>query len=387
MSIIAAGNTTTTALVQTADTTGNLVFTTGGANTTALTLSNTQAATFAGNVTITGTSTNTGNASFGNVTATAFSGPLNGTVGATTPAAGTFTSVTSTNARSYLRSSSDQYALGVQYGTATGQFYIGATNSLTPDMIFSRTGGEEKMRIGNNGFVGINTGSPSTVLTVNGNSGTAVTIYGGNQTGMSLTSATNTGGLYIGRGYASDNANTYFIYDLVNSALRFYIAADGSVSIAGSLSKGSGSFRIDHPLPQLEKTHDLVHSFIEGPQADLIYRGVAKLENGKATVNIDTAAGMTEGTFEVLCREVQCFTTNETDWTAVRGSVSGNVLTIEAQESTATSSISWMVIGERKDKHMIDTGWTDENGKVIVEPLRTVEKTMPNPPTTEAGTK
>lgn len=69
MSIIAAGNTTTTALVQTADTTGNLVFNTGGANTTALTLSNTQAATFANNVTISGTSTHTGNASFTNVTA------------------------------------------------------------------------------------------------------------------------------------------------------------------------------------------------------------------------------------------------------------------------------------------------------------------------------
>jgi len=29
-----------------------------------------------------------------------------------------------------------------------------------------------------------------------------------------------------------------------------------------------------------------------------------------------------------------------------------------------------MVIGERKDKHMYDTQWTDENGKVIVEPLK-----------------
>jgi hypothetical protein len=27
-----------------------------------------------------------------------------------------------------------------------------------------------------------------------------------------------------------------------------------------------------------------------------------------------------------------------------------------------------MVIGERKDQHMLDTEWTDENGKVIVEP-------------------
>ena len=54
MSIISAGNTTTTALTQTADTSGNLVFTTGGANTVALTLSNTQAATFANTVAISG---------------------------------------------------------------------------------------------------------------------------------------------------------------------------------------------------------------------------------------------------------------------------------------------------------------------------------------------
>ena len=48
MSTIASGNTTSTAVIITGDTTGNLVFTTGGANTVALTLSNAQAATFAG---------------------------------------------------------------------------------------------------------------------------------------------------------------------------------------------------------------------------------------------------------------------------------------------------------------------------------------------------
>jgi hypothetical protein len=138
----------------------------------------------------------------------------------------------------------------------------------------------------------------------------------------------------------------------------------------GSLSKGSGSFRIDHPLPTLTETHALVHSFIEGPQADLIYRGRVDLVAGHAEVNIDTAADMTEGTFELLCRDVQCFTTNESDWTAVRGSVTGNILTIEAESNTATSSVSWMVIGERKDKHMYDTEWTDDSGKVIVEPLK-----------------
>ena len=53
MSTISAGVTTTTALVQTGDTTGNLVLATGSVPTTALTLnSTTQAATFAGAVTI-----------------------------------------------------------------------------------------------------------------------------------------------------------------------------------------------------------------------------------------------------------------------------------------------------------------------------------------------
>ena len=47
-----------------------------------------------------------------------------------------------------------------------------------------------------------------------------------------------------------------------------------------SLSKGSGSFQIDHPLPAKKDTHYLQHSFIEGPKADLIYRGKTTLVAG-----------------------------------------------------------------------------------------------------------
>ena len=146
-----------------------------------------------------------------------------------------------------------------------------------------------------------------------------------------------------------------------------------NVVIVGSLSKGSGSFRIEHPLPSLSETHQLVHSFIEGPKADLIYRGKLTLVNGKAQANIDEVSTMTEGTFEVLCREVQCFTTNESGWDLVKGKVIGNIIYIESQNQNSTDEISWMVIGERKDKHMMDTDWTDENGKVIVEPLKPIE--------------
>jgi hypothetical protein len=145
-----------------------------------------------------------------------------------------------------------------------------------------------------------------------------------------------------------------------------------NVIIDGSLSKGSGSFKIDHPLDSKKDTHHLIHSFIEGPQADNIYRGKVTLVDGSATVNIDSVSGMSEGTYVLLNTNTQCFTSNESGWTAVKGSVAGNILTIEAQES-CSDTISWMVVGERHDQHMLDTEWTDENGKVIVEPLKELE--------------
>ena len=45
-------------------------------------------------------------------------------------------------------------------------------------------------------------------------------------------------------------------------------------------------------------------------------------------------------------------------------------VTITCQNSSSTATISWLVVGERKDQHMLDTEWTDSQGKVIVEPLK-----------------
>jgi hypothetical protein len=162
--------------------------------------------------------------------------------------------------------------------------------------------------------------------------------------------------------------NELKVYGNSNGLRLTLNGVNGNMSVVGAFSKGSGSFRIPHPLPELTDTKDLVHSFVESPKADLIYRDKVTLVDGSATVNIDTVAGMTEGTFVLLCDDVQCFTSNETDWDAVKGSVAGNILTIECENSSSTASISWMVVGDRKDKHMMDTDWTDENGKPIVEP-------------------
>jgi hypothetical protein len=183
---------------------------------------------------------------------------------------------------------------------------------------------------------------------------------------ISFSGDTNTGLYSISAdniGFATGGTARAFI-----SGTQFNMTGNGVFS--GSLTKGSGSFKIDHPLPAKTNTHHLVHSFVEAPQADNIYRGVVDLVDGSATINIDIVAGMTEGTFVLLNTNLQCFTSNESGWTAVKGSVSGNTLTITAQDNTCTDTISWMVVGERHDQHMIDTEWTDSNGKVIVEPLK-----------------
>ncbi len=170
----------------------------------------------------------------------------------------------------------------------------------------------------------------------------------------------------------ANTANEFAIGQAGTTTALFHLTNSGA-TFSGSLSKGSGSFKIDHPLESKKDTHHLVHSFVEAPQADNIYRGKVALSNGTATVNIDTEVGMTEGTFVALNTDVQCFTTNETDWDAVKGSLSGNILTITCQNSSSTATVSWIVIGERQDQHIKDTDWTDANGKVILEPLKAKE--------------
>ena len=57
----------------------------------------------------------------------------------------------------------------------------------------------------------------------------------------------------------------------------------GTVNVVGTLSKGSGTFVIDHPLDPKNKL--LYHSFVESPDVMNIYDGIVVLdESGEATV-------------------------------------------------------------------------------------------------------
>ena len=198
--------------------------------------------------------------------------------------------------------------------------------------------------------------------------------------GYSSTTAHGVFGQSLGSGFYGvygTHASSGYYGGLGTSSYGLFVG-NGPTSLQ-SLSKTSGTFKIDHPLPSMANTHYLVHSFVEAPTADNIYRGKVKLVNGTATVNLDISAGMgmTNGTFTALNGNVQYFLQNDTGWSPVKGNVVGNILNIFCQDTTSTDTISWLVIGTRQDKTMIDVHFTDDYGQVIVEKLKSSEPPIP----------
>jgi hypothetical protein len=116
----------------------------------------------------------------------------------------------------------------------------------------------------------------------------------------------------------------------------------GNVYVSGTLSKGGGSFKIDHPLDPENKY--LYHSFVESPDMMNIYNGNVILDaNGEAIINLP-------GWFDTLNRDFRY------QLTAI-GAPSPNLYV--AQEinnnffkiagGTAGAKISWQVTGIRQD--------------------------------------
>ncbi|MBI3192832.1 MAG: hypothetical protein HYZ34_00020 [Ignavibacteriae bacterium] len=100
--------------------------------------------------------------------------------------------------------------------------------------------------------------------------------YGGviglNSSGPGIYGTTTSGQGVYG---SNNNSNT------TGYAGYFY----GRVSVTGNLSKGGGSFKIDHPLDPENKY--LYHSFVESPDMKNIYDGVVELDgNGEQWVEL-----------------------------------------------------------------------------------------------------
>ncbi len=130
-----------------------------------------------------------------------------------------------------------------------------------------QTNGTTKMFIESGGNVGIGTESPIRKLQVSSTGSLdAIQGYSPNGTGV----------------YAM-SASSYGLFGQSSSSWAGYFS--GPVHITGSLSKGSGSFLIDHPLDPENKL--LRHNFVESPENLVIYRGKAELNsNGEAHITM-----------------------------------------------------------------------------------------------------
>lgn len=118
----------------------------------------------------------------------------------------------------------------------------------------------------------------------------------------------------------------------------------GNVQVAGTLTKSSGSFKIDHPL-EPEKKY-LYHSFVESPDMMNIYNGnTVTDERGFATVRLPEW-------FEALNRDFRYQLTvlgGGDDWVHVRiaRKIANNSFVI--QTSAPHTEVSWQVTGIRQD--------------------------------------
>ena len=124
---------------------------------------------------------------------------------------------------------------------------------------------------------------------------------------------------------------------------------NGNVQVTGNLSKGGGSFKIDHPLdPENKYLH---HSFVESPDMKNIYDGnVTTDANGEATVQLPDW-------FEALNRDFryQLTVIGTFAQAIVAEKIKGNRFVIKT--SAPKVEVSWQVTGIRQDafanKHRI----------------------------------
>jgi hypothetical protein len=144
-----------------------------------------------------------------------------------------------------------------------------------------------------------------------------------------------------------ESGNTYLnaqtgdaIYLRIDNENQMTVSS-GKVDVIGTLSKGAGSFKIDHPLDPANKY--LYHSFVESPDMKNIYDGnVTTDQAGMATVSLPDW-------FEALNRDFryQLTVIGQFAQAIVASEISQNHFSIKTDKPNV--EVSWQVTGIRQD--------------------------------------
>jgi hypothetical protein len=119
----------------------------------------------------------------------------------------------------------------------------------------------------------------------------------------------------------------------------------GNLAVTGTLTKGAGAFRIDHPLDPVNRY--LQHSFVESPDMKNVYDGVTRTDRrGFATVRLPSYFAALNRSFRY-----QLTLLGKAAWGAqavVWERIKGNRFVIRSKSRV---EVSWQVTGIRKDRY------------------------------------
>jgi hypothetical protein len=164
------------------------------------------------------------------------------------------------------------------------------------------------------------------------------------------------------RGYVSGGTGTnYGVYGYASGSGTNYAGYfSGNVNVTGNLSKGGGSFKIDHPLDPENKY--LYHSFVESPDMMNVYNGNVELDRaGEAWITMPEW-------FDTLNRDFRY------QLTAI-GAPGPNLYVAEEMQDnqfkiaggSAGMKVSWQVTGIRQDR------WAEAN-RIPVEEWKSADE-------------
>ncbi|WP_198513176.1 hypothetical protein [Brucella pituitosa] len=149
----------------------------------------------------------------------------------------------------------------------------------------------------------------------------------------------------------------------------FSFKGNGSFTAPGPINGSAKNFEIDHPADP--DFYDLRHCSTEAPEMLVEYRGRAKLQNGRATVNVEDYFSVMPDTFKNLWAEAWVMSLQNQDGFAGLKPRYIDAVTFEiiCENLTSEDEVTWLLMARRNDPYVrdIDCTFTDVEGRLIVE--------------------